>query len=446
MKARKGLASSAVLTGGAVLGLILAWHAGLFSASRAEAADRAAMHDAIARRAEQNAFTEPYQNQFARELRIADREPFAGLLTRAGATRADAAAAAAAIAKVYNPRGLASGQPVDAYFARAGVQPRLLGVSFRSDPGSSVTADRNSDGVFTARQLQMPLSFEIARISAPVEDGLYATALKRGATEHEINALADAFAYDVDFQRDVRPGDHFELVFERFYDDQGHTVRTGDMLFISLETRNGSRAFYQFLAPGDAHPDWYDANGNSARRFLMKTPINGARLSSAFGVRIHPVLGYSMMHRGVDFAAPIGTPIFAAGDGAVERAGPFSTYGNYVKLRHANGFETAYAHMSQVAVRAGARVRQGQVIGYVGESGRATGPHLHYEVLHAGEQINPMALRVPNGRNLTGRQLELFMIERARIDTIRLERDREAPGAPESAVTQVSDTHVGRRQ
>ncbi|HVV34230.1 MAG TPA: peptidoglycan DD-metalloendopeptidase family protein [Vitreimonas sp.] len=443
MKARKGLASSAVLSAGAVIGLILAWHAGLFNASAASAADRAAVRDEVARRAEQNAFTEPYLNQYARELHVGDRETFAALLSRAGVSPQDSGAALSALSKVYNPARVQPNQVINVYFSRDGANPRLTGLAFRSEPGASVTADRTDTG-FTARELQMPLSFEIARISAPVENGLYATALKRGATEHEINSLADAFAYDVDFQRDVRPGDHFELVFERFYDDQGHTVRTGDMLFISLETRNGSRAFYQFLAPGDSQPTWYDADGNSAQRFLMKTPVNGARLSSAFGVRIHPVLGYSMMHRGVDFAAAIGTPILAAGDGTVERAGPFSTYGNYVKLRHANGYETAYAHMSRVAVRAGARVRQGQIIGYVGETGRATGPHLHYEVLRGGQQVNPMSLRVPNGRNLTGRALELFMIERERIDTIRLQRDREAPGAAESAVTQVSDTHPAR--
>jgi murein DD-endopeptidase MepM/ murein hydrolase activator NlpD len=439
MKVRKGFASGAVLSAGALVGLLLAWHAGLFSASPASAAERAAVRDAIAQRAEENAFTEAYLNQSTRALRAGDHESFAALLARSGASKGDASAALAAVGKVYDTRELKDGEAVNLYFTNGGA--RLTGVSFRSEPGVSISMDRTAYGAFTARELQMPLSFEVARISAPVENGLYATALRRGATEHEIDALADAFAYDVDFQRDVRPGDHFELVFERFYDDQGNTVRTGDMLFISLETRNGSRAFYQFMAPGDAQPSWYDANGNSARRFLMKTPINGARLSSGFGVRIHPVLGYSLMHRGVDFAAPIGTPIFAAGDGVVERAGPFSTYGNYVKLRHSSAYETAYAHMSRVAVRAGMRVRQGQVIGYVGETGRATGPHLHYEVLYNDQQINPMALRVPNGRNLTGRALELFTIERERIDTIRLQRDREAPGRPESAVTEVADAH-----
>ena len=250
-----------------------------------------------------------------------------------------------------------------------------------------------------------------------------------GATDREVAALADAFAYDIDFQRDVRSGDDFELVFERYYDDEGNTVRTGEMLFISLESRRGARAFYSFLAPGDTRPDWYDAEGKSARRFLMKTPINGARLSSGFGMRRHPVLGYSRMHRGTDFAAPIGTPILAAGDGTIVRAGPFSSYGNYVRIRHANGYETAYAHMSRFArgMRAGVRVRQGQVIGYVGNTGRSTGPHLHYEVLRRGQQQNPMTLRVANGRNLSGRALELFNIERDRIDTLRQVRAQEAP-------------------
>jgi murein DD-endopeptidase MepM/ murein hydrolase activator NlpD len=161
----------------------------------------------------------------------------------------------------------------------------------------------------------------------------------------------------------------------------------------------------------------------------MKTPINGARLSSGYGMRRHPILGYSRMHRGTDFAAPTGTPILAAGDGTVVRAGPFSSYGNYVRVRHANGYETSYAHMSRFArgVRSGTRVRQGQIIGYVGTTGRSTGPHLHYEVSLRGRQVNPMSLRVANGRNLNGRALELFMIERERIDTLRQVRARENP-------------------
>jgi murein DD-endopeptidase MepM/ murein hydrolase activator NlpD len=431
MKARKGLAAVGLMSAALVVGLGLAWNAGLFSgAATAAAAERAAARDDAARRAEHLAFTEIYHQHEKREVRVGSGETLAGLLARAGASPSEANAVLTSLADVYNPRRLRPGQPISLYFQRNGATAELTGLAFRSDPGASVTANRTTAGGFEAREVLMPLTFEIARISSHVETSLYASALTMGATDREVAALADAFAYDVDFQRDVRPGDSFELVFERFYDDEGNTVRTGDLLFVSLESSRGPRAFYQFLAPGDTRPDWYDVEGKSARRFLMKTPINGARLSSGYGMRRHPILGYSRMHRGTDFAAPTGTPILAAGDGAVVRAGPFSSYGNYVRIRHANGYETAYAHMSRFArgIRAGSRVRQGQVIGYVGTTGRSTGPHLHYEVSLRGSQVNPMSLRVANGRNLTGRALELFMAERARIDTLRHVRDSESSG------------------
>jgi murein DD-endopeptidase MepM/ murein hydrolase activator NlpD len=440
MKARKGLAAAGIMAAASIVGLGLAWNAGLFSgAADAAAAETAAMREEAARRAEQLAFTEVYLRHETREMRVANGETLAGLLVRAGASSADTNAALTSITDVYNPRRLRPGQAISLYFQRDGDRRQLTGVAFRSEPGASVAANRTAAGGFEAREVQMPLTFEIARIAAPVETSLYSSALELGATDREVAALADAFSYDVDFQRDVRPGDNFELVFERFYDDEGNTVRTGDLLFVSLESSRGSREFYQFMAPGDSRPDWYDAEGKSARRFLMKTPINGARLSSGFGMRRHPILGYSRMHRGTDFAAPTGTPILAAGDGTIERAGPFSSFGNYVRIRHANGYETAYAHLSRFArgMRAGARVRQGQIIGYVGTTGRSTGPHLHYEVMRRGQQVNPMSLRVANGRNLTGRALELFMIERERINTLRQVRSRENP-AQEAVATPTS--------
>jgi len=437
MKARKGLAPFALMASAACVGLVLAWNAGLFAgAADAEAAENAAIREQAAARAEHLAFTEVYLAHEEREMRVESGETLAGLLTRAGASRDETSAALASISDVYNPRRLRPGQEVSLFFDRRNGGARLTGVAFRSEPGASVTANRTMAGEFAAREVLMPLTFEIARIAAPVETSLYATAMQLGATDREVAALADAFAYDVDFQRDVRPGDNFELVFERFYDDEGNTVRTGELLFVGLETRQGRRDFYQFMAPGDSRFDWYDQNGRSARRFLMKTPINGARLSSGFGMRRHPILGYSRMHRGTDFAAPIGTPILAAGDGTIMRAGPLSSYGNYVRIRHANGFETAYAHMSRFAsgMRAGARVRQGQIIGYVGNTGRSTGPHLHYEVMQRGQQVNPMTLRVANGRNLEGRSLELFMLERERIDTLRQVRENEVQEVSATAV------------
>jgi murein DD-endopeptidase MepM/ murein hydrolase activator NlpD len=430
MKARKGLAAFTIISVAAVLGLAFAWNVGLFGAgAAATAAENAQIHEEAALRAEHLAFTEPYLAHEAREVRVGPGETLASLITRAGGAPADASAATASIGSVYDPRRLRPGQSINLFFSRRSGQAQLTGIAFRSEPGASVTANRTTAGGFAARQVLMPVTFEIARIAAPVETSLYASALEHGATDREIAALADAFSYDVDFQRDVRPGDEFELVFERFYDDEGNTVRTGELLFVGLESRRGQRAFYQFLAPGDVRPDWYDADGKSARKFLMRTPINGARLSSGFGMRRHPILGYSRMHRGTDFAAPTGTPILAAGDGTIVRASRYGAYGNYVRVRHSNGYETAYAHMSRFArgTRTGARVRQGQVIGYVGTTGRSTGPHLHYEVLRRGAQINPVNLRVANGRNLEGRALELFQIERERIDTLRQVRALETP-------------------
>jgi murein DD-endopeptidase MepM/ murein hydrolase activator NlpD len=426
-KAWRALAAGAGLLGAALAGFGWAWSAGLFDGvSASELASR----DAAAREAEHEAFTEAYVSlaREARNVTVQSGDTFASVLTKAGASADEANAAIASVADVYNTRHLRVGLPISVYFQHDGPEEaRLVGLAFRSEPGASVTANRTAAGGFAARQVLMPLTYEIARIAAKVDTSLYASALELGATDREVAALADAFAYDVDFQRDVQPGDNFELVFERFYDDQGATVRTGDLLFVALDTRRGPRNFYSFAAPGDSKPAWYDVNGKSAQRFLMKTPINGARLSSGFGMRLHPILGYSRMHRGTDFAAAVGTPVMAAGEGVVLRASPFGTYGNYIRLSHGDNYDTAYAHLSRFAagVHAGARVRQGQVIGYVGTTGRSTGPHLHYEVLHAGQQINPMGMRMPTGRNLEGRDLELFKLERARIDRLRGIRSRE---------------------
>jgi murein DD-endopeptidase MepM/ murein hydrolase activator NlpD len=218
------------------------------------------------------------------------------------------------------------------------------------------------------------------------------------------------------------------MVFERWRDDEGRTVRTGDLRFVSLDARGKEKAFYRFTAPGGKDADWYGPDGKSARRSLMKTPINGARLSSGFGVRRHPILGYSKMHKGTDFAAPTGTPIMAAGDGVIAKAGVMGGYGNYIRIKHSDGYDTAYAHMSRFTkgMRGGARVRQGQVIGYVGSTGRSTGPHLHYEVLFRGQHINPMSLRVPTGRNLSGKALDSFLVARQEIDQLRQATAKDA--------------------
>ena len=414
------VAAALVAGGGAALGRT----AGLFkSAPPAEAAThRAVERNAAERHVEYLASTEVYSAYAARQLNVGRNETFASLLIRAGATQIEASEALASIGDLYDPRRLEPGQLVNVFFdRRAPGQPRLVGLAFRSELGASITIDRTIAGVFIARKLRIPLTFEIARVNAMVGTSLYASALELGATDREVTALADACGYDLDFQRDVRPTDRFEIVFERVFDEDGHTVGTGKTLFVAIDTRRGTRLFFAFQAPGEALPSWYDAFGQSARRFLMMTPINGARVSSAFGMRTDPILGYSSLHRGVDFAAPSGTPILAAGDGVIARAGWNGEYGNYVRVRHGDGYETAYAHLSGFAsdVHPGAPVLQGQIIGYVGTTGRSTGPHLHYEVLYGGSQIDPMSLHLASGRYLTNQDLELFRAEVERIDTLR---------------------------
>ena len=211
------------------------------------------------------------------------------------------------------------------------------------------------------------------------------------------------------------------MLYETFDDERGEPVKSGTVLMASIDGAALTKTFYRFTPSDDHAVDYFDESGQSAKKFLMKTPINGARLSSGFGNRKHPILGYTKLHKGTDFAAPRGTPIYAAGNGVVERAGPYSTFGNYVRIQHANGYQTAYAHLNGFAkgMRKGAHVRQGDVIGYVGTTGRSTGPHLHYEVYINGTPMNAMTLKLPTGRKLEGQQLALFKTERDRIDAIR---------------------------
>ncbi len=372
--------------------------------------------------AEHAAFTQALQGHQPRQLQVARGESLALLLARAGADWREINPAMAIVGGLFNPRRMRPGTPVEVFFEpTAQGELHLAGLAFHSEPGASVTVSRARDGSFLARQVLMPLTQDVARLVARVDGSISQSAIAGGATEKEVAALADVFAFDVDFQREVRPGDAFELVFERFVDEDGATVKTGEMLFALMKTRKGEKAYYRFQAPGDSRPDWYDDTGTNSRRLLMRTPVNGARLSSGFGLRRHPILGYSKLHKGVDFAAVSGTPVMAAGDGVVRRANRFGGYGNYVRLSHSGGYDTAYGHLLRFAkgVRPGARVRQGQIIAYVGSTGSSTGPHLHYEVLQRNRNVNPMSLKVATGRSLDGRALAAFKQEKQRIEALR---------------------------
>ena len=263
-------------------------------------------------------------------------------------------------------------------------------------------------------------------IRAEADRSLLITRTQDGAWDQQVVDFANAFAYDVDFQREIHPGDSFEIVYETFVDERRKPVKSGDVVFASLNGRALSRDFYRFAPSDDQVPDYFDSKGESATKFLMKTPINGARLSSSFGKRRHPISGYTRLHKGTDFAAPSGTPVFAAGHGTVLRASRYGGYGNYVKIKHANGYQTAYAHLSRYGrgMKSGKRVRQGDTIGYVGSTGASTGPHLHYEVYIKGTAVNAMGLKLPTGRKLaeTPEILAEFAVRKAEIDQIRAEQ------------------------
>jgi murein DD-endopeptidase MepM/ murein hydrolase activator NlpD len=223
----------------------------------------------------------------------------------------------------------------------------------------------------------------------------------------------------VDFQREIQPNDKFEVLYDQYVNGAGELVHAGQIRYAMLELSGKPIRIYHYV-PADGKADFFDPRGESVRKALLRTPIDGARLTSRFGMRQHPILGYTAMHRGIDFAAPTGTPIQAAGNGTVEFIGPNGGYGNYVRIKHTNAFSTAYAHLSGFAkgLRKGGRVSQGQAIGYVGSTGSSTGPHLHYEVLSGGTQINPLSIKVASSRKLEGKELERYKAHLREIDAL----------------------------
>ena len=249
-----------------------------------------------------------------------------------------------------------------------------------------------------------------------ITNNLYSSAVKVDIEPNIIIEFARIYGFEVDFQRDIRKGDWFEILYEKFVDDNNKVRDTGKIIYASMYVNGEEINLYNFKYKNDE--EYYDIKGKSITKSLMKTPINGARLSSSYGMRKHPILGYNKMHRGTDFAAPSGTPIMASGSGTVIRARWCGGGGNCVKIKHNSTYETIYAHMKAFAkgIKEGRKVRQGQIIGYVGSTGMSTGPHLHYEVVVNGKKVNSQRLKLPSGKILKGIPREKFELERIKID------------------------------
>jgi murein DD-endopeptidase MepM/ murein hydrolase activator NlpD len=340
-------------------------------------------------------------------------ETLASVLGDAGIDKDTSYQVVSALKKNFRPQDLSSGQEINFTLERSGPtqkRPTLTEMSMASEIDSRLVVKRKESGSYEAKIESTPVRHVAMHAFGAISDSLFLAAQRQGVPANVITQLIKLYSYDVDFQRGIKEGDRFELYFDRTVSADGKKVKEGDILYANLTLNGASNPLYRYAANNSDGAEYFHENGQSVKRSLMRTPIDGARLTSGYGMRFHPILGYTKMHKGVDFGAPRGTPVMAAGDGVIMKASPFGTYGNYIEIRHNNNYETAYAHLSGYApgVHAGARVRQGQVIGYVGTTGRSTGPHLHYEVLLANRQVNPQGLKIPTGTTLGGKTLVAF--------------------------------------
>lgn len=343
-------------------------------------------------------------------VRISRGDTLEEVLVDAGVSTADAYNAIQALSKYYDPRSITPGQKLSLHFEPSG--ERSYSFSRLMVPVnmlSTVTLAKNSDGSFGASMDKREAVRKVYARKADIDVSLYGSALEAHIPAAVIAKAIRIYSWNVDFQRDIQPGDKLQVMYEQYETPEGTPIRSGEVLFANLTVNGNNNPIFRYET-SDGDVDYFNPDGVSIRKALLSTPVDGARISSGFGMRHHPVLGYTKMHKGTDFAAPIGTPIYAAGNGTIEKMSPFSTYGNYVRIRHNSTLKTAYAHMLRFAsgLHAGVKVHQGQIIGYIGMTGRSTGPHLHYEVMINDEQVNPRSVKVAQGEALKGIKLVAF--------------------------------------
>ena len=295
-----------------------------------------------------------------------------------------------------------------------------LGITVSKTKKIELIRDYEKD-IFKKREIVTNLQKKTIFKEGKITQSLYRSASKQNIPANIIVEFARIYGFQIDFQRDIRKNDSFQIVYEVYVDENKKIFSTGKIIFADLNLRNQSNTLYYFDKKGDE--GHYDLNGKSAKKALMKTPINGARLSSPYGMRKHPIDGFNKMHRGTDFAAPEGTPIMASGDGIVTKASWCGGGGNCVKIKHNSSYSTVYAHMSKFSrlAKIGNRVKQGQIIGYVGSTGKSTGPHLHYEVIFNGKRINSQTLKLPSGKVLQGKAREQFEIKKIKTEVLKSE-------------------------
>ncbi len=336
------------------------------------------------------------------------------LLQQAGVAALPAQTAIDALKRLWDPRELKIGQEIALDLDDSGLKQLRLAPDLQRD----LVLTRAHGGDYQATALPRDLLRVPSRVAGTISTSLYDAANEASLPQAVLAELISGFSYDVDFQRELQPGDSFEVLFEHLIENgSGKLVGTGNIVYAALTLSGRNLRLYRYTA-SDGTTGFYTETGASVKKALLRTPVDGARISSSFGMRHHPILGYTAMHKGVDFAVPAGTPIMASGDAVVASAGWDGSYGNLVVLRHQAGYSTAYAHMSRIAkgMKPGTRVHQGQVIGYVGATGRATGPHLHYEVRLNDHAVNPLAVHMAPAQNLEGRELASFRKQETSTD------------------------------
>lgn len=360
-------------------------------------------------------------------------DTLAGLLEDTGISADDANAAIAALGKIHNARSLRAGQTFDVTYdtnppgsddqgaddkTDAAPTPKLMAIKFSPTVEHDISITRAADGGFAATDTVKQLVSHVHRAGATIDGSLYLSAMRAGIPTDVVAEMIKMFSYKVDFQRDVQAGDSFEVFYNYYYTTDGQPARQGNIDYATMHLGNQIITLYRYQASPNDPPEYFDAKGESVKGLLMKTPVDGARITSSFGMRFHPVLGYSRMHKGVDFGVPIGTPVMAAGSGTVVFAGWANGYGRFVKINHGNGYSTGYGHLSRFAagIHVGAKVRQAQTIAYSGNTGMSTGPHLHYEIAINNQQVNPLKVKMAQGRKLSGKEQIAFQAERLKID------------------------------
>lgn len=372
----------------------------------AETTYLATVYNSLPLRQDPATVVRPYGTITSATLR--PNETLGEALKRSGVKASQAFTALRSLDTVHSVKSVRPGLKIT-LVQSAGPSPILQTLWLKADFQSIARVTRQTTGRYTSELVALRTQKRTHVVRNAIDASLYVAADRAGMPAATIISLIRALSYRVDFQREIRAGDSFAALYTMQAAADG-SLAPGDVDYAELDLGDRVEKLYRFKNPKTGRVDYFDEKGESMRRLLMRTPIDGARLTSSFGKRKHPVLGYVKSHKGVDFGAPTGTPIYAAGDGVIKRANRFGSYGNYVLIDHPRGYKTAYAHLSRFArgMRAGKSVRQGQVIGYVGATGRVTGPHLHYEVYKGKSRVNPMRLDLPTGEVLSSSALTAF--------------------------------------